>query len=189
MVYSRLDDAFAAAWWIGIVLSMSFLCTVFLTSQYSWDRPCSVMILRVWDRLPLRQPVLVVELESPSPRSGYVPSCVPITSWCCLSRSHYDADWRLTESLMIPPWWPPPPYCSCIGHPLHALTVAEGSLLGPISRLQLGPMRGFGWGSSWPLIVSAHIYALRSWSCEPMSMITHHLKKSLIGTMCIPMYY
>ena len=189
MVYSSLDDAFTATRCIGIVMSMSFLCAVLLTSQYSCDRPCSMILLPVWDHLPLWQAAFIVKPEYPSPWSWGVPSCVPITSYCCLSCARSDADWKLSEPLMIPPWYPPPPCCSCMGYTMHALTAAEGSLLETTSHLQLGPMNGFGWGSSWPLIVSPHICALLGWSCESMSMITHNLRKSLIGTMCIPMSY
>ncbi len=180
MVDSSLVDVFTAAWWIGIVLSMSFLCAVLLTSQYSWDRLLSMMIPRVWDCLPLQQPALVVKPDYPSPWSGCVPPCVPITSCCCLSCARSDADWRLSEPLMIPPWYPPPPCCSCMDHPLHALTAAEGSFLETTSHLQLGPGKRRCSEPSRPMNIVGHLCVPCGCRWQPLHLISHHRRKWLV---------
>ena len=181
MVYSDLVDAFTAAWCIGIVMSMSFLCAVLLTSQYSWDRPCSMMIPRVWDHLPLWQPAFIVKPEYPSPWGWGVHSCVPITSYCCLSCARSDADWRLSEPLMIPPWCPLPPCCSCMGvYTAHALTIAEGSLLEATDHLQLGPGKRRYSEPSRPMSIVGNLCVPCGSKWQPWHMISHHRRKWLV---------
>ena len=180
MVDSSLGDAFNAAWCIGIVLSVFILCAVLLTPQYSCDRPCSMMILRVWDRLPLWQSAYILKPECPSPWGWGVPSCVPITSCCCLSYGHANADWKLSEPLMIPPWCPLPPCYSCMGHPLHALTAAEGSLLEATSHLQLGPGKRRCSEPSRPMSIVGHPCVSCGCRWQPLHMISHHRRKWLV---------
>ena len=185
MVYSSLADAFTATWWIEIVLSMSFLCAVFPTSQHSCDRQHSMMIPRVWDRLPLRQHALIVKPEYPSPWGWGVHSCVPITFWCCLSCARSDADWRLSEPLMIPPWCPLPPCCSCMGHPWHTLTIVEGSLLETTSHLQLGPGKRRCSEPSRPMNIVGHPCVPYGCRRQPLHMISHHRRKWLVVMLCV----